>query len=239
MSEQPPAAGDPDVRARQLAVTSLRDGDPTGWFERLYTEATSGGALVPWDRELPHPLLVEWLANHPIEADGKRALVIGCGLGNDAELIAARGFSTTAFDIAPSAVEQARLRYPDSDVDYRVADLLDPPTQWRRHFDLVVEILTVQSLPPDLHPQAAAAAASFCAVGGLLLVIAFAPDADRPDPGPPWALTAETLTHFASDGVERAVIETVPGGSGAMRWRAEFRRPDPDRDQDRTDAHWR
>ena len=60
-----------------------------------------------------------------------RAVVVGAGLGADAELLASRGYRTVAFDLAPSAVELARSRYPGTAVDYRVADLLDlPPTSW-------------------------------------------------------------------------------------------------------------
>jgi SAM-dependent methyltransferase len=210
---------------------------PTVWFERLYAEAGAGRAVLPWDRGAPNPLLVEWLANHPLETGGKSAVVVGCGLGNDAELIAARGFDTTAFDIAPSALAQAAQRYPDSEVHYRQADLLDLPTDWRQRFDLVVECITVQSLPPELHQQAAAAVASLCGVGGLLVVIAAARADDEPVSGPPWPLTGDELAYFAVDGVERAVIETVPAGAG-IRWRAEYRRPDPDNDPDRTEQHW-
>ncbi len=224
--------------SRRFAAESLAADDPTGWFEKLYAEAGHGRAVVPWDREVPNPLLIEWLANHPLETDGRRAIVVGCGLGNDAELIAARGFDTVAFDVSPSAIELARQRYPESKVDYRQADLLQLPTEWQHGFDLVVECVTVQALPPQLHQRAAAAVASLCAVGGLVVVISGARVGDDVPQGPPWPLTGEELTWFAVDGVERAVMETVPVGAGQIRWRAEFRRPDPGRDADRTHAHW-
>jgi SAM-dependent methyltransferase len=223
----------------QMVAEARAGGDPTGWFDVLYGEAAKGRAVVPWDREVPNPLLVEWLANHPLEAEGKRAIVVGCGLGNDAELIAARGFATIAFDISPSAIELARRRYPESVVDYRQADLFDLPAEWRRSFDLVVECYTVQALPPDLHQRASEAVASLCGVGGLVIVIASARTADEPaGSGPPWPLTGDELVGFAADGVERAVVETVPVGGGNIRWRAEFRRPDPAHDKDRTQSHW-
>jgi SAM-dependent methyltransferase len=238
MDSSPAGAADPDRGSPRIARDAPADRDPTGWFETLYAAAAQGRAAVPWDREVPNPLLVEWLANHPLEAAGKRAVVVGCGLGNDAELIAARGFETTAFDISPSAIEQARQRYPDSVVDYRQADLLDLPPTWRQGFDLVVECITVQSLPPQLHQRAAAAVASLCGIGGLLIVISGARVGADVPAGPPWPLTGDELAHFAVDGVERAVVETVPAGGGQIRWRAEFRRPDPDRDTDRTHSHW-
>lgn len=133
---------DPDDHAQRLADRSLAEGDPTGWFEQLYAEAGAGRAVVPWDREVPNPLLVEWLANHPLNSDGKRAIVVGAGRGNDAELISARGFATTAFDVSGTAIEQARQRYPDSAVDYRQADLFELPADWQHRYDLVVEIFS-------------------------------------------------------------------------------------------------
>jgi hypothetical protein len=49
----------PDDDARRLSGDAFREGDATGWFERLYAEAADGRAIVPWDRRAPHPLLVE------------------------------------------------------------------------------------------------------------------------------------------------------------------------------------
>lgn len=251
MTQDENSGDHPDQQARELADAALGAGKPTGWFEDLYAAAAMGNAVVPWDRDAPHPLLTEWLANREIETDQKRAIVVGCGRGNDAELIAARGFDTVAFDISPSAVDQARERYPDSSVTYRTADLLDLPADWVHSFDLVFESLTVQSMPPDLHQQAAAAVASLTKIGGLLVVIAGMADPESdaepeatPTPasgsvtGPPWPLTADEIGYFATGGVERSVIETVPGPNGGLRWRAEFRRPDPEHDQDKTHQHW-
>jgi 2-polyprenyl-3-methyl-5-hydroxy-6-metoxy-1,4-benzoquinol methylase len=78
--------------------------------------------------------------------------VVGCALGADAEHVAGLGYATTAFDVAPTAVRLARERYPASPVHYVVADLLDPPEEWTRAFDLVVEIITAQSLPEPYRP---------------------------------------------------------------------------------------
>ncbi len=57
-------------------------------------------------------------------------MIVGCGLGADAEFIAAWGYSTLAFDIAPTAVELARSRFPSSAVSYVPGDLLALPDEW-------------------------------------------------------------------------------------------------------------
>ena len=90
-----------DADANRISAASLRAGDPTGWFEHLYAAAEEGQAVVPWDRRAPHPLLVEWAAGQPPPRPAHRALVVGCGLGEDAAYLSGLGWGVTAFDISP------------------------------------------------------------------------------------------------------------------------------------------
>jgi SAM-dependent methyltransferase len=215
---------DPDELARRLAGESLADADPTGWFERLYSAAADGGGAVPWDRGHAHPLLIEWADATRPDGRGKQALVVGSGLGDDAELVVGLGYDTVAFDISETAVRTARSRYPDSAVDYVTSDLLDPPTAWTQAYDLVVESQTVQSLPPDAHLAAIDSVGRFVAPGGLLVVIALGEV--EPFDGPPWPLTRSEIDAFAADGLSAARVEDLPHpeNPGLRRWRAEFRR---------------
>jgi SAM-dependent methyltransferase len=217
---------DPVARTRALAAESVRDGDPTGWFDRLYRAAEAGEAVVPWDRRAPHRLLVEWAQRRGVVADGARALVVGCGLGDDAEFVASIGHETTAFDIAEAAVEGARRRFPESDVRYVVANLLDAPPEWREAFGFVLESLTVQSLPERLHPDATRRLAEFVAPGGTLLVVSTARDEGTPVDGPPWPLTRTEVDAFALRELQPVRIEQIPDEQqpSIRRWRAEFRR---------------
>jgi SAM-dependent methyltransferase len=214
-----------EERARSLATGSVGAGDPTGWFERLYAAAEAGAGIVPWDREEPHPLLVRWAAERGLHGDGRRALVVGSGTGDDAEFIAGLGFDTVAFDISASAVRAARRRYPGSLVRYEVANLLYPPAGWRRAFDLVVESLTLQSLPDPPRRDAIRRVGELVAPGGTLIVNTRARDeADDPIDGPPWALTRAEIDAIAASGLEPVRIEDIDEPE-ARRWRAEFRRP--------------
>ena len=77
------------ARARELAAEYLAKGEPTGWFEQLYREAEKGAARIPWADLSPNPNLLAFWAKHPIAGAGKRAINIGCGLGDDAEQLAA------------------------------------------------------------------------------------------------------------------------------------------------------
>jgi SAM-dependent methyltransferase len=216
-------AQDPDEDVRRLSGEALREGDATGWFERLYAEAAGGQAVVPWDRRAPHPLLVEWIEQRPA-LSGSRTLVVGSGLGDDAAYLAAQGYRVIGFDISRSAIEAARLRFPTSPVDFRVADLLNPPAEWREHFDLVLETYTTQSLPVRLRPTVVLHVGRFVAPGGTLLVLAVAREADEPVDGPPWPLTRADIESFAVEGLQTVSVEEIRDPPETHRWRAVFSR---------------
>ena len=216
-------AQDPDADVRRLSGEAARDGDPTSWFERLYADAAQGHAIVPWDRRAPHPLLVDWVERQP--ATSGLTLVVGSGLGDDAAFLAAHGYRVIAFDISRSAIESARRRFPTSPVDFRIADLLNPPAEWRQHFDLVVETYTTQSLPVRLRPTVVLHVGRFVAPGGKLVVLAVARDVDEAVDGPPWPLSRADIESFAVEGLEVLSMDEIRDPPGTHHWRAVFSRP--------------
>jgi SAM-dependent methyltransferase len=190
-------------------------------FGAIYAGAEAGRARPPWDYGGPRPQLVEWLETRGVAGRGREALVVGCGYGSDAEYLTEVGFRTTAFDFAPTAIAAARRNHPDSAVDYVVADVLDLPHEWHRRFDLVVESLTVQSMPPEQHATAAQRIAALVAPEGTLLVLATTRDEEGEVDGPPWPLTRAEIEEFASDGLVLGAVERIEGGTW---WRAELSR---------------
>ncbi len=220
-------------RERRMIAESLARGDATGWFEELYAAAASGDLDIPWDRPVPTQPLDEW-ARRRGAGTGQRAVVVGCGLGRDAELLAKLGYATTAFDVAPSAVEQARQRHPGSAVTYVVADLMDLPEAWNGAFDLVVESITVQSLPLGMRASAVAQVRSLVAPRGTLLVVSNVREGPADEAfvsnGPPWPLDRSEVESFAApgdvDAFEVVAIDLVPDPVDPLvaRWRAELRR---------------
>jgi SAM-dependent methyltransferase len=215
-------ARDWDLRADELAHEAIGRDEPTAWFDRLYAEGLAGDISVPWDREDPNPQLAEWAESVGLEGAGRSAVVVGCGLGADAEFLAALGFATTAFDVAPAAIEEARRRHPDSPVDYRVEDLLRLSPGLVGGFDLVVEIFTLQALPDPPRPQAAAAVVSLVRPGGRLFAVAFRDDGSQPaDQGPPFSLGRDFMESLDSGVLDLVRLDERPG----PRWLAEYRRP--------------
>jgi SAM-dependent methyltransferase len=201
-------------------VSSQRE--DTAWFEELYADAEAGRREVPWDRGGPNPFLEQWVRERAGDGAGRRALVVGTALGDDAEMLAARGFAVTAFDIAPTAIERARRRFPSSSVEYVVADLLDLPAQWRGAFDLVAEAITVQALPLSLRDRAIDAIASTVAPGGTLVVVSGIHESGGERDGPPWPLTRDELDRFERE--LRPVEVGVARIGDQARWRGEYAR---------------
>jgi SAM-dependent methyltransferase len=201
-------------------------GDPTGWFDRLYLAARSGAAVVPWDRGVAHPLVADWVTRNAGDGAGLRAIVVGTGPGYDAELLSGSGYATVAFDVAPTAVEAARARFPASAVRYVVADLLDLPEEWIEAYDLVVEVLTVQSLPDPPRAEAIGQVGRLVAPGGTLLVVAHGRPDGSPEPdGPPWPLLRAEIDAFATGGLSAESVEwfDATDATGPM-WRSVLRR---------------
>jgi SAM-dependent methyltransferase len=192
--------------ARQLAQQHLEAGDPLGWFEDLYSLASGDPSIIPWADLRPNPNLVDWLDQQHVVGPGK-ALKVGCGVGDDAEELARRGFETTAFDISQTAIAWSRRRFPRSPVSYLVADLLSAPAEWEARFDLVLESYTLQVLPAHLRTDAMRCITSFVAPAGTLLVITRGREPNEPEGNMPWPLTRDELAFFETLGLREACFE--------------------------------
>jgi SAM-dependent methyltransferase len=194
---------------RRVAAESLAQGDATGWFERFYQQVGGDWDRVPWADRRPNPYLVAWLRTFGAAPTRKRCLVVGCGLGDDAEALASAGFEVTAFDIAPTAIEAAQRRFPRSGVDYMVADILHPPPAWTAAFDLVFEAYTLQGLPIALRREAMLSITTLLAPAGRVFVLCRARESDEPLGELPWPLSREELTAFEDAGLRATSVDDV------------------------------
>jgi SAM-dependent methyltransferase len=190
--------------------------EPDEPFEEIYARAGDELDAIPWAALAPSPELVAWLdsATAPRPDDGAPALVVACGLGDDAEELAGRGWRTAGFDVSPTAIARCHERFPDSAVEYEVADLFALPARLTGAFGLVVEIRTLQSLPLDVRGPAVAAIARTVAPGGVIYVRCFGREPGQPAGRRPWPVSRGELAGFERAGLSVGSFaqEGPPGG---------------------------
>ena len=134
-------------RILEMAKEAESNGNPLTWFEDLYSSSEGNEEMIPWSNGEPNHLLVEWLDSEPPQG---KALVVGCGLGEDAAYLSELGWKVTAFDISPTAIKWASETYANLDIEWRVEDLLKLPMEWQRKWDLVVEVHTSSKRYPRM-----------------------------------------------------------------------------------------
>ena len=178
---------------RRLYQQHARRGDHVGWFEMLYQAGRDRDVSIPWADRVPNPHLVGWHRQTRYELSSRTCLTVGCGLGDDAEYLASAGGTVTAFDVASSAIASSCERFPRSTVDYQVRDLFNLPPVWHERFDLVVEIYTLQVLPPHLRGPALQSMVECVAPGGSLLLITRGRDEDGEEGDLPWPIAPSEL----------------------------------------------
>ena len=212
--------------ARTLSNEYLERNEPTAWFDKLYEMGKAQTATIPWADMIPNLHLVEWLDQHETRGEG-RALTVGCGLGDDAEELSRRGYMVTAFDIAPTAIEWCRNRFPDSDADYVVCDLFDTPADWYMVYDLVFEAYTIQALPLDLRSRCIRSLANLVSPGGELLIITRGRENNEPAEELPWPISPQELSGFQDAGLKEISFEDYYDNADPprRRFRVVYRRP--------------
>jgi SAM-dependent methyltransferase len=202
-----------DVReyTKQLAASFLEKGDATGWFDELYRRAAGDNEMIPWADLEPNRFFVEFAEKTNLQGNNRKALVVGCGLGDDARYLHDLGFKVTAFDISRTAIEWARRLHHETDINFVVGDLFDAPKEWFQAFDFVLEVYTIQPLPLEMRSRVIDAIANFVAFQGKLVVVTRGREDDEVPPELPWALSRKDLSRFAENGFEQLSFEEMPG----------------------------
>lgn len=190
-----------DVRKmlRNLSDAANERGAPLDWFEDLYEVAEKDRNFIPWSKGEPHPLLVDWLVNHSEQKAGS-ALVVGCGLGEDAVYLAERGWTVTAFDLSASAIDWVKEIHPHPSISWEVGDLLDPDPAWIGAFDLVLEVHILQAIPESFRIPASTNLAPLVRQEGVLICIGrMNPATPIEVDGPPWPLDHSFIESIGSE----------------------------------------
>lgn len=171
----------------------------SAWFDELYQENKETHENIPWARQTVNPLLQTYLDS---EREHKgTALVIGCGLGDDAIALEEAGYDVTAIDVSQTALDLAKERFSDSSVKFVKQDIFEYEAQ----FDFIFEALTIQSLPVEFREKMISAVAHTVKEGGRLLLVAHKKEEDFD--GPPWPLTQAEVDMFKAEGLSELTHE--------------------------------
>lgn len=199
------------ARTREIAAEFAERGDMLGWFEALYKESKGDTELIPWADLEPNRFFRAWAEKSGLKGDGRTALVVGCGLGDDAKYLYDLGFKVKAFDISPTAIEWAKKLYSDTDIQFETADLFEPFRGWLGAFEFVLEIYTIQPLPIEMRPRVIDAIAAFVADNGRLVVVTMGREDDEEPIELPWALSKQDLSRFAENGLRQVDLVEMLG----------------------------
>jgi SAM-dependent methyltransferase len=213
---------------RELAKEFASRGDVTGWFEELYKRAEGDNEKIAWADLEPNRFLQAWAERTGLKGDGRKALVVGCGLGDDAVYLDDLGFDVTAFDISPTAIEWAKKLHAGREIKFVAADLFDVPAEWLGGFDFVLEVYTIQPLPLEIRPKVIDSIAAFPKAGGELVVVTRGREEDEEADQLPWPLSRKDLKRFEENGLVQEHFEIQDGDEDDPmdRFVVVYRRPD-------------
>jgi SAM-dependent methyltransferase len=204
-------------------------------FDAVYQEAGGDPGRVPWSHGRPSPSMVNWMnaAAPGLLRPGARVAVVGCGLGADAVFLAERGYEVVAFDVSETAIAWAKRLHPEHRDMFSVADLLELPPSLRHRFDLVIEVHTLQALPPRHRVPLARGIAELLVHGGIVLACARGRADSVPLAGlagPPFAFTpaemAATLDEAGLEAIGEICVFEDDNDPPVLRLRAVYRRAD-------------
>lgn len=217
---------DAKENARRIAARFAARGDAVGWFDALYKEAAGDTEHISWADLEPNEFFRRRAEKKNLRGKGRSALVIGCGLGDDAKYLDDLGFNVTAFDISPTAIEWARRIYKEPAIRFVVADLFDPPKEWYQAFEFVLEVYTIQALPMKMRTKVIDAISNFVKIDGTLLVVTRGREDDEEPVELPWPLSRKDLSRFEENAFVQTGFEIMYGDEDepAPRFVVEYRK---------------
>jgi SAM-dependent methyltransferase len=135
---------------------------------------------APWDVGQPQPAVVKLALDGGFTGS---VLDAGCGTGENALHVAARGLSVVGVDVAPTAVAIARQKAEDRGIpaEFAVADALHLE-RLGRTFDTVLDCGLFHSFDTQERPAYVASLALVAGPGATLYVLCFSDQG--PDVGP-------------------------------------------------------
>ena len=129
----------------------------------------------------------------------------GCGYGNEAILLAKRGWAVTAVDFAPAAVERVKKDTKGLSVCVLERDIFGLDEDFAGHFDLVLEHTCFCAIPLEMRERYAQVMATVLKEQGILVGLFWEVEGE----GPPYSSDPQDIerhfsNHFDVERIEKA-----------------------------------
>lgn len=184
------------------------------WRDRWHSGETG------WDQGQPHPaleLLLEQARLAGAMRPGAKVLEPGCGRAHTGAALARQGYLVTSFDVVDHAIAEARTLYGDiPGLTLTIGDALKVRPDWRGQFDAIYDRAMMCALPPALRRPYGRAAFESLRPGGVFLSVVVAERREKPEAGPPFAVSEAVLTAMLAPGFRRLFAEerALPAAMG-------------------------
>jgi SAM-dependent methyltransferase len=144
----------------------------TGAWDTAYAE----GGVPTWDLGRPQPAVIRLAESGAFGPPGTTVLDAGCGTGENALLLAARGHRVVGVDIAWEAIQRARAKAAERGIApapaFIVGDALAAPAAAGSDpFDVALDVGLFHALGDDEGPRYAASLASAVRPGGRAFIV--------------------------------------------------------------------
>jgi len=144
----------------------------TGAWDTAYSE----GGQPTWDIGRPQPAVVRLLDEGAFGGPGAAILDVGCGTGEHALLLAARGHPVVGLDVAWEAIERARAKAVERAITpppvFVVGDaLIAPAAGTLGPFDVALDVGLFHALGDDEGSRYATSLAAVVRPGGRALLL--------------------------------------------------------------------
>jgi SAM-dependent methyltransferase len=190
-------------------------------FEALYRAAEP----PPWEVGAPQPEVVRLADDGAFRGS---VLDVGCGTGEHALLLAARGHAVTGIDASATAIERARARARERGIEasFVLGDALDLRALKQR-FDTALDSGLFHVLDDTERARYGQSLGDAIGSGGQVHVLCFS-DEEPPGPGPrrvsEWDIKATFRGIFVLSAIRPARFESRLHPGGARAWCATLTR---------------
>lgn len=145
----------------------------TGAWDIAYAE----GGVPTWDLGRPQPAVIRLAESGTFGPAGATILDAGCGTGENALLLAARGHRVVGVDIAWEAIQRARAKAAERGIEpapvFVVGDVLAAPAAGgaKEQFDVALDVGLFHALGDEEGPRYATRLAAAVRPGGRAFIV--------------------------------------------------------------------